>query len=175
MVLDLKSRIPVISDWPRPGVDFLDLCGILHDTEAFRSVIEWLTWTARLQSATSIVAVESRGFVLAAPVAAAVGVPLILARKAGKLPGDCVRCEYDTEYSRDCVEIQRSAPMGVQPLIIDDVLATGGTLKAVADLVANNWQVDRISASVLIVLEFLPGAQLIRENGINLLSHTGYK
>ena len=175
MVLDLKSRIPVIPDWPQPGVNFLDLCGILHDVEAFRSVTDWLTWSARLQSATSIVAVESRGFLLAAPVAAAVGLPLILARKAGKLPGECVRREYATEYSSDCVEIQRSAPVGSRPLIIDDVLATGGTLKAVADLVTDNWQVDSVSASVLIVLEFLPGAQLIRDSGIKLLAHTGYK
>lgn len=175
MVLDLRSRIPVVKDWPRPGVDFLDLCGVLHDAGTFQSVTEWFAGIARSRSATSIVAVESRGFVLAAPVAATVGIPLILARKAGKLPGVCVKTEYDTEYSRDCIELQKSAPVGARPLLVDDVLATGGTLRAVADLVADTWQPDSVSAAVLIVLDFLPGRRLLQQRGIDLIYHTEYK
>ena len=174
MVLDLKKQIPSFTDWPRPGVNFLDVGALLASPELMRQITQWFTLTAEIHGATSLVAVESRGFLFAAPASVYAQVPLILARKPGKLPGDCVSIIYDTEYSTDCLEIQRSAPVGARPLIIDDVLATGGTACAVADMLASNWNTESVAVSTLIELGFLSGRQRLVERGVHCYSHTAY-
>ena len=174
MVLDLKSQIPTFTDWPRPGVNFLDVGALLASPELMQQITQWFALTAEIHRATSLVAVESRGFLFAAPASVYAKVPLILARKPGKLPGECVSFRYDTEYSTDCLEIQQHAPVGTRPLIIDDVLATGGTACAVANMLANNWDTESVAVSTLIELGFLSGRQRLVDRGFHCYSHTAY-
>jgi len=165
MVLE---QLRVISDWPRPGIQFLDINSALTKPECFGEIVQWLGDCCYIRQATSIVAIESRGFVFGAPVAAMMGIPLILARKADKLPGTVVSVDYETEYSHDRLCIQTSAPVGQTPMIIDDVLATGGTLTAVATLLRDNFAPVSISAAAVIGLSFLDGQQLCAQHGVAL-------
>ena len=172
--MDLKSRIPTVADWPRPGVNFLDISGLLKDAEAFRTCVDHVADSIRIHRATAIIAVESRGFLFASAACAATAAPLYLARKVGKLPGDCHAITYETEYSQDTLEIQATADLGPRPLIVDDVLATGGTVLAVTNLIRQHWPVDAVGASVIINLSFLPGAQRLQEHGVDLRSTVTY-
>jgi adenine phosphoribosyltransferase len=113
------------------------------------------------------VAVESRGFVFAAPVARQLGLPLILVRKRGKLPGTTVQHSYQTEYSTDTIEMHPHAPVGTHPLIVDDLLATGGTIMAAAHLIRSQWSNTTISAAVIINLQNLPGGTALTADRIN--------
>jgi adenine phosphoribosyltransferase len=172
--MNLKLIIPTIPNWPRPGVDFLDITPVLETPAAFTYCVEWLTRCAQEAEATSLVAMESRGFPFAAAVAYATNLPLILARKPNKLPRPVYAKNYDTEYSTDCVEIKISAPMGARPLVIDDLLATGGTIQAVSELLTSNFSVDQVSAAVIVNLKFLPGESVLNKNSIRLFSLEDY-
>ena len=172
--MNLKLIIPTIPNWPRAGVDFLDITPVLETPSAFAHCVEWLIQCAQSANATSLVAMESRGFPFAAVAAHAVGLPLILARKPGKLPRPVYQKTYDTEYSTDSVEIKISAPVGARPLVVDDLLATGGTLQAVAELLTYNFAVDQVSAAVIVNLKFLPGEAVLKQNSIQLFSLEDY-
>lgn len=156
MVLE---KLRIVTDWPRPGIKFLDINSALTSPECFGEITAWLGGCCASRQATSIVAVESRGFVFGAPLAAMMSIPLVLARKADKLPGEVAVIEYETEYSQDRLGIQTSAPVGLAPMIIDDVLATGGTLIATSKLLQDNFAVETITAATVIGLSFLDGQQ----------------
>lgn len=166
--MDLRSLIPVVPDFPRPGVGFLDIMAVLHQPKAFDWCVTHLTGFAGACGASSVVAVESRGFLFGAPVAQRLGLPLVVARKPGKLPGAVHAMSYDTEYSRDELQIQQHAPVGPAPWLIDDVLATGGTLLAVADLLERHFDARIAGAGVVISLEFLPGPARLEERRLRL-------
>lgn len=174
MVLDLKSQIPTFTDWPRPGVNFLDVGSLLAAPALMQQITQWFALTADIHRATSLVAVESRGFLFASPVSVYSQLPLILARKPNKLPGECVSIRYDTEYSQDCLEIQQHAPIGTRPLIIDDVLATGGTACAVAEMLVGHWRTESVAVATLIELDFLAGRRRLLNQGVQFYSHTAY-
>jgi adenine phosphoribosyltransferase len=132
---DLDRAIRKIPDFPKPGILFYDITGILMNPEVFRSCIEEMTLRAAALKAEAVAAVEARGFLFAAPVAERLGVPLILVRKKGKLPGAVFAKSFALEYGQDTIEIHRAdleTPRAV--LLIDDLVATGGTLKAAADI-----------------------------------------
>lgn len=167
--MDLKSKIPVFPNWPKEGINFLDITGILNDYEAFNFCIAKLTKLARLHDATSIVAIESRGFVFGSPVALLMNVPLIIVRKPNKLPGETKSISYDTEYSSDSLFIKADASLGIKPFIIDDLVATGGTISATVDLIKNNFPLSfKIGVGAVINLGFLPGEKKLLDNGIEL-------
>jgi adenine phosphoribosyltransferase len=132
----LKELIREIPDWPRPGVGFKDITPLLNDVEAFRYTIDAIASHFAASPIDRVLGVEARGFLLAAPVAYRFGAGLVPIRKAGKLPWEIEQEEYVLEYGTDLLEIHRD---GVQPgdtvLIVDDVLATGGTASAAARLV----------------------------------------
>jgi len=172
--MNLKLIIPTISNWPRPGVDFLDITPVLETPPAFAHCVEWLIKCAEKISATSLVAMESRGFPFASAAAYAAGLPLVLARKSGKLPGPVYQKIYATEYSTDCVEIKISASVGARPLVIDDLLATGGTLQAVSELLTHNFAVTQVSAAVIVNLKFLSGEAVLNKQSIQLFSLEDY-
>jgi adenine phosphoribosyltransferase len=172
--MNLKLIIPTIPNWPRPGVDFLDITPVLETPSAFAHCVEWLVGCAQKTNATSLVAMESRGFPFAAAVAHATNLPLILARKPGKLPGPVYAKNYTTEYSTDSVEIKISAPVGARPLVIDDLLATGGTIQAVSELLSCDFRVEQVSAAVIVNLKFLPGESVLKQNSIQLFSLEDY-
>jgi adenine phosphoribosyltransferase len=132
---DLDSVIRKVPDFPKPGILFYDITSIMMNPEAFKWVIEKMAEIYSSRKIGAVAAVESRGFIFAAPLAEKLGLPLILVRKAGKLPGDTIKASYELEYGEATIEIHKAdIPTGKNVLIVDDLLATGGTLKAAADL-----------------------------------------
>lgn len=166
--MDLKHYITTTPNWPRPGVDFLDIGGVLRDPRAFAACIKRMEILAAAAKPTSLVAIDSRGFLFASPLGLNLGLPIYLARKAGKLPGPCVAHTYHTEYSQATIELQQHCELGHNPMIVDDVLATGGTVLAVGQIIQDNFTITKISALVLINLRFLPGGQRAAAAGIKL-------
>ena len=170
--MNLKSIITETPDWPSEGVNFLDITPILENPSVFDYCIDQFVNSAK--TASSIVAIESRGFPIGAVLANRLGIPLVLVRKPGKLPGALYSESYTTEYSTDTLEIKQSANIGKHPMIIDDLLATGGTANAVVTLLKKNFNPVSISCGVIINLSFLPGEQLLRDNQIDLTSLETY-
>jgi adenine phosphoribosyltransferase len=166
--MDLKQYISVVPDWPKPGVNFLDISGLLADPLAFAYCAGQLAQVIRDLDATSLVAVESRGFLFAAAVAQRLSIPVVLARKKGKSPGACYSHTYATEYSTDTIELQQDAKIGLRPVIVDDLLATGGTILAVNQLIRQSFLVDSVAAAVVINLSFLPGQTELAEHFVDL-------
>jgi adenine phosphoribosyltransferase len=151
----ILSRIRDVPDYPQPGVVFKDITPLLADGKAFRSVIDALALT--YAPVDKVAGIEARGFILAAPVAARIGAGFVPIRKKGKLPGATFAEDYQLEYATATIEVLTDAfGPGDRVLIIDDVLATGGTGRATADLVRRaGAQVAGIS--VLLELSFLHG------------------
>ncbi|MBQ9359364.1 MAG: adenine phosphoribosyltransferase [Abditibacteriota bacterium] len=134
----IPEKIRIIPDFPRKGIGFLDICPLLADSEAFGGVIELMAEKAKGKGYTKIIGLEARGFVFSAPLALRLGCGLVLARKSGKLPGECVRGEYATEYSVTAIELQKGAIVPEDKvLIVDDIVATGGSLAAAQALVGS--------------------------------------
>jgi len=132
----VRDCIQAVPDFPKPGIIFRDISPLLSHPEAFSQAISLMEDKIRSLRASVVVAIESRGFVFGAPAAMRVGLPLILVRKPGKLPGEKERVEYQLEYGLDALEIKSGMIQpGAGVVIIDDVLATGGTACATAELV----------------------------------------
>jgi adenine phosphoribosyltransferase len=131
----LDSVIRKIPDFPKPGVLFYDITGILVNPPAFISCIDLMMEIYRETPIDAVAAIESRGFVFAAPFAYKRQVPLILLRKKGKLPGDTFKMRFTLEYGEDVLEVHKSdVRPGMRVLLVDDLIATGGTLSASAKL-----------------------------------------
>lgn len=132
----LLSKMCRAADFPKPGVEYLNvLFTMTRYPGLFADVVSCLAEEARSRTVTAVVGIESRGFVFAAPVALALGVPFIPVRKKGKLPPPVHSVTYALEYGTDSLEIaQDAAPQGSRVILVDDILATGGTAKAAADL-----------------------------------------
>jgi adenine phosphoribosyltransferase len=153
----MKQLIRDVPDFPAPGVLFRDITPVLQDPAAFKDVIDSMVECVAPMKADVIVGIESRGFVLGAPIAMVLGLGFVPVRKAGKLPADTIRAEYALEYGTNAVEIHRDAiEPGMRIAIVDDLLATGGTAKAAVDLVEELG--GKIAGlNFLIELEFLHG------------------
>lgn len=127
----LDSAIRKIPDFPKPGILFYDITGILINPKAFRYCIDQMVDLYKKDHLDAIAAIESRGFIFAAPFAERMGIPLILIRKKGKLPGKTYACEYALEYGKAEIEVhQADVSPGQRILVMDDLIATGGTLNA---------------------------------------------
>ena len=132
----LRATIRDVPDFPKPGIIFKDITPVLADSSLFRATTEAMARPFEASQITHVVAVESRGFILGGPVAQHLGAGMVPARKRGKLPWQTLREEYALEYGTDVLEIHVDAlPRGARVVIVDDVLATGGTAAAVAALV----------------------------------------
>ncbi len=135
-MIDLDDAIRKIPDFPKPGILFYDITSIFTNSQAFEQVVEEMLSTYPDGSVDGVVAIESRGFILGSLFALRKKVPLVLARKKGKLPGDTIAESYDLEYGSATLEIHTAdLTPGKRWLIIDDLIATGGTLLAVANMV----------------------------------------
>jgi adenine phosphoribosyltransferase len=133
----IDQAIRKVPDFPKPGVLFYDITGILVNPRAFSYCIEKMEELYAGQAVDAIAAIESRGFIFAAPFALRRGLPLILLRKKGKLPGETYRIAFTLEYGEDVLEVHRSdVHAGQKLLLVDDLIATGGTLNAAAQLLA---------------------------------------
>lgn len=168
----LRTRIRNVPDFPKPGILFYDITTLLRDPEGFRLTIDSLAGPYQNQSIDVIVGIESRGFILGAAVADRIGSGFAPVRKRGKLPSQTVQVTYDLEYGSDCLEIHQDAvEPGQRVLIVDDLLATGGTARATVDLVR------RLGGTVhglafLIELEGLNGrSRLENENIFSVLQY----
>lgn len=154
----MKEYIPVWPNWPVEGVNFIDINGIIVRPNLFNEVTDWFVEKVKEHNATSIVAIESRGFIFGSPVSNKTNLPLVIVRKPNKLPGKLKTISYDTEYSKDELSIQIDAPIGDRPYIIDDLLATGGTLLATEQLLNK----ENVRCGVVVNLSFLPGCKKIK-------------
>jgi len=134
--MDLALYIRNVPDFPKPGIQFKDITTLLLHPEAFREVIRRLEEHCRADPPDAVAAIDARGFVFGAALCHAMNLPLVLVRKKGKLPADTVSATYELEYGTETIEMHRDAlGPGQRVLIIDDLLATGGTVAAAADLV----------------------------------------
>ena len=132
----LRRTLRAIPDYPKPGIVFQDITPVLQDGLLFRQVREALAEPFRASGITHVVGIEARGFILAAPVAVTLGAGFIPLRKPGKLPWKTIRHEYQLEYGTDSLEAHQDAcPPGAKVLVVDDVLATGGTAEAAGEMV----------------------------------------
>lgn len=131
----LDSAIRRVPDFPKKGILFYDITSILTDAAAFKAVLDEMYAIYCKKDIDAIAAVESRGFIFGAPLAEKLGVPLVLIRKKGKLPGEKVEQEYDLEYGTATIEVHKAdVNEGDKFLIVDDLIATGGTLNATRKL-----------------------------------------
>lgn len=131
MSFDLDAAIRKVSDFPKPGILFYDITSIFTNTQAFKFCIDKMVEIYKDKKIDAVAAVESRGFLFAAPFAQRLGIPMILIRKKGKLPGSTYSCKYSLEYGTAEIEAHKDdIQSGKNYLIVDDLIATGGTLAA---------------------------------------------
>ena len=134
---NLDQHIRKVPDFPKKGVLFYDITSILAHPPAFQYCIDSMVQTYQDKAIDAIAAIEARGFLFAAPFAAAMKIPLVLIRKKGKLPGITLSKKYDLEYAQAEIEVHKEdVPEGKRVLLVDDLIATGGTLRAAADILA---------------------------------------
>jgi adenine phosphoribosyltransferase len=155
--MDLKQHIRSIPDFPKPGILFYDISTLLAHAEAWQETVKRLDIALRPHHADLLVGIESRGFLVAAPLAYSLGCGFVMVRKKGKLPGATIRYTYELEYGTDTIEIQADALRpGQRVIVMDDLLATGGTLAAAIQLVRNVGG-EVCAAACIIELNFLGG------------------
>ena len=170
-VQDIYQAIRDVPDFPKPGIMFKDITPLLLDPGRFRRAVELMAAPFRGSEVRRVVSIESRGFLLGAPIALLLDAGLVPIRKPGKLPAARGRVEYALEYGTDALEMHRDAVgQGDRVLIVDDVLATGGTAEAAAKLVrAHGAHV--VGFTFLIELDFLKGRERLRNERVEALLH----
>jgi adenine phosphoribosyltransferase len=158
----LKNAIRDVADFPKAGIVFKDITPLLQNAELFKTTIERLAGPFQRKGITHVASIESRGFIFGAPVSYILGAGYIPVRKKGKLPYKTLSHTYDLEYGTDTLEIHADAlDAGARVLIIDDVLATGGTARATCQLV-EKLKAKVAGLSFAIELEFLHGREKLR-------------
>lgn len=163
----IKSSIKSIPNHPKEGIIFRDITSLLEVPEAFKATIDLIVEKYKDQGLTKVIGTESRGFIFGAPVALALGLPFIPVRKPGKLPREVIAQSYQLEYGQDTLELHTDAiSQGDNVLIIDDLLATGGTVEATMKLVQRLGG-DVKHAAFVINLPELGGEKRLRDLGID--------
>lgn len=166
---ELRDHIRNIPDFPKPGILFRDITTLLKDKDAFRQAIQLLADRYKEEKIDAVVAVESRGFILGGALAERLHAGFIPVRKKGKLPASVNSATYELEYGTDTLEMHTDAfGPGTRILIVDDLLATGGTVKAVVDLI-NQLKGKIIGIAFLIELEDLKGREKLKGLPISAL------
>ena len=157
--MDLKDHIRGIPDFPKPGIFFYDISTLLRHADAWQVAMGRMSRAVRAHQPDLVAGIESRGFLVAAPLALKLGCGFVMLRKRGKLPGATIPLDYALEYGTDRIEIQADAVHpGQRVVIVDDLLATGGTMAAGIQLLRNVGAIVPAAAS-LIELTFLEGRQ----------------
>ena len=156
---DIKRYVRTIPDYPKPGILFRDITTLLANLHAFRAAVDELAWPFLKGDIDFVAGIEARGFIFAPALAYHLGAGFVPVRKPGKLPSECASLSYDLEYGQDTLQIHRDAVGdGHRVLIADDLLATGGTARAVVELVEQLG--GKVVGLVFVVeLEFLPGRE----------------
>jgi adenine phosphoribosyltransferase len=170
----IKNAIRIIPDFPKPGIQFKDITPVLSNPEAFQQAIDIFVARYKDEGITQVACIESRGFIFGAPVALALGAGMTLIRKKGKLPAETVQETYALEYGVDTLELHADALTAKDKvLVIDDLLATGGTAVAAGNLI------DKLGAEVhafafLVELSFLEGRRKLQDNHREVFSILSY-
>ncbi|MCQ8185682.1 adenine phosphoribosyltransferase [Parvularcula maris] len=173
--MDLKASIRAIPDHPKPGIVFRDLTTLMGNPEAFAHTCGAMAEAFKSRGVTHVAGIEARGFIFGAAVADRLGCAFVPVRKAGKLPSETLRRSYALEYGEDTLEIHKDAlPAGAKVLLLDDLLATGGTARATAELIREAGG-EVLSAAFVVELEGLPGRAKLEELSLDVWSLTQFK
>jgi adenine phosphoribosyltransferase len=166
---DLRAKIREVPDFPKPGILFYDITTLLKDAEAFREVIDQMAAQVADARIDLVVGMESRGFIFSAPLAYKLGAGFVPVRKLGKLPAETIEVEYSLEYGTATLEIHKDAiQAGQRVLIVDDLLATGGTVMGTIELVRRLGG-EIAGLSFMVELPALKGREKLGEFTINAL------
>ena len=176
--LDLKRFIRTVDNFPIDGIVFRDITSLIEAPEAFVKTCDELTKITREFGANIIASIESRGFIFAGTIARDLSLPFVLARKPGKLPNKTFKKSFDLEYGSTSIEIQQNTEIkpGKKIVIVDDLVATGGTAIACAELLTENFDVRNEDILILCIIDLtdLGGSELIREKGDALKTIVDY-
>lgn len=167
--MDIKEKIRVIEGFPKAGISFKDITTLIKDGEAFKYTIDEMTSELKDKNVDIVVGPEARGFMIGAPIAYALGVGFVPVRKPGKLPADTLTVEYELEYGTDRLEIHKDAiKPGIRVAIVDDLLATGGTILSVAKLIESLGG-EIVSINFIIELTDLKGREKLKNYSVKSL------
>jgi len=167
--MNLKSKIREIPDWPKKGVNFKDITPLLQDGDTFKFAIDEMCELYLENKPDIIVGIDARGFILSSAMAYKLETGLALIRKKGKLPYKAISQEYTLEYATNTIEMHKDAiKKGDKVLIVDDVLATGGTMKATCDII-EKFEGEIIGICFLMELDFLKGREKLKKYKIDSL------
>ena len=176
--LDLKRFIRTVENFPIDGISFRDITSLIETPEAFVKTCDELTKITKEFGANIIASIESRGFIFAGTIARDLSLPFVLARKPGKLPNKTFKKSFDLEYGSTSIEIQKNTNIekGQRIAIIDDLVATGGTAIACAELLTENFNVEKSDILILCIIDLpeLGGSNLIKEQGYNIETLVSY-
>lgn len=167
----IRDAMPVYKDWPKPGINYLNTVDICRNPTAFRASIDYFYTIAATRDVDNVFAADARGFIWGSPVAYRLGIPLHVIRKKNKMPGNLLSEDYELEYGTDTLQVRNEPITNPSVVLIDDVLATGGTAIAMCNLV-NKLGVpyNNMAFVSLINIDFLPGQQRLRELGVSVYS-----
>tara|TARA_E500000178_G_scaffold133872_1_gene133876 strand:+ start:3037 stop:3582 length:546 start_codon:yes stop_codon:yes gene_type:complete len=176
--LDLKKFIRTVNDFPIDGIKFRDITSLIETPEAFVKTCHELTKIAKEFNAEIVTSIESRGFIFAGTIARDLSLPFVLARKPNKLPNETFQKSFDLEYGSTSIEIQKNTNIrkGQKIVIVDDLVATGGTAIACAELLTENFNVRNEDILILSIIDLkgLGGSTLIREKGFSIKTMIDY-
>ena len=176
--LDLKKHIRDVDDFPIPGIKFRDITSLIETPEPFRKTCKELTKITEEFSADLVVSIESRGFIFAGSVSTDLLLPFVLARKPGKLPNETYIKSFDLEYGSTSIEIQQNTNLteDQKVVIVDDLVATGGTAIACAELLTENFNILESNILILTIIDLpeLGGSSLIKEKGFKIETIVDY-
>ena len=172
--MNIKDHIRGVPDFPKPGILFYDISTLLAHADAWQVAMGRMAREVRKFHPDVLAGIESRGFLVAAPLALKLGCGFVMLRKKGKLPGKTIRHDYALEYGTDTIEIQDDAiTPGQRVVVVDDLLATGGTLAASIELL-RKIGAEVTGAASIIELNFLPGRQRLKELDVPFTSLVSY-
>jgi adenine phosphoribosyltransferase len=165
---DIRRHIRTIPDYPKPGIQFRDITTLLANKHAFRAAVDELMWPFLSAGVDYVAGIEARGFILGGAVAHELGLGFVPIRKKGKLPGKVIGRDYQLEYGVDRIEVHADAiGKGDKVLLIDDLIATGGTAEAAIDLIRDSGG-DMVAAGFVINLPDLGGVRRLVEKGVQV-------
>ena len=176
--LELKQYIRTVDNFPIDGIQFKDITSLIEIPNAFIKTWNELTKITKEFNAEIVTSIESRGFIFAGTISRDLGLPFILARKPGKLPNETFEKSFDLEYGSTSIEIQKNTNIrkGQKIVIVDDLVATGGTAIACAELLTENFNVSNEDILILSIIDLtkLGGSALIREKGFSIKTIVDY-